>query len=136
MNEEIEEFAFKDRKTLANLNEIDLLEIIEFLQLDRKQWINQYTKAHNDYVELQQENHQLKEELEKQFKSMSAIIHHNSDLYLEESNKLIKERQQLKDRNEKTIELIENVYNSLENVDRPIMFYEEILKMLKGEENE
>ena len=40
--EEIEELAFKDRKELANLNELDLLEIIEFLQLDRKQWINQY----------------------------------------------------------------------------------------------
>lgn len=58
--EEIEELAFKDRKELANLNELDLLEIIEFLQLDRKQWINQYSTAHNDYVDLQQENKKLK----------------------------------------------------------------------------
>ena len=57
--EEIEELAFKDRKELANLNELDLLEIIEFLQLDRKQWINQYSTAHNDYVDLQQENQEL-----------------------------------------------------------------------------
>ena len=56
----IEELAFKDRKELANLNELDLLETIEFLQLDRKQWINQYSTAHNDYVDLQQENKQLK----------------------------------------------------------------------------
>lgn len=32
----IEELAFKDRKILANLNAIDLLDIIEFLQKDRK----------------------------------------------------------------------------------------------------
>lgn len=66
--EELEILAFKDRKKLANLNSIDLLEIIEFLQLDRKAWINQYTKAHNDYVELQQENQKLThiiEELEE-----------------------------------------------------------------------
>lgn len=63
--EEIEELAFKDRKELANLNELDLLEIIEFLQLDRKQWINQYSTAHNDYVDLQQENKQLKEVIDK-----------------------------------------------------------------------
>lgn len=63
--EEIEELAFKDRKELANLNELDLLEIIEFLQLDRKQWINQYSTAHNDYVDLQQENKQLKDNWNK-----------------------------------------------------------------------
>ena len=33
----IEELAFKDRITLAQLNELVLLDIIEFLQLDRKQ---------------------------------------------------------------------------------------------------
>lgn len=63
--EEIEELAFKDRKELANLNELDLLEIIEFLQLDRKQWINQYSTAHNDYVDLQQENKKQKEVIDK-----------------------------------------------------------------------
>ena len=66
--EELEILAFKDRKKLANLNSIDLLEIIEILQLDRKALISQYTKAHNDYVELQQENQKLThiiEELEK-----------------------------------------------------------------------
>ena len=63
--EEIEELAFKDRKELANLNELDLLEIIEFLQHDRKQWINQYSTAHNDYVDLQQENQKYKEVIDK-----------------------------------------------------------------------
>lgn len=60
----IEELAFKDRKILANLNAIDLLDIIEFLQEDRNQWINQFTKTHNEGVEIQKENQQLKEALE------------------------------------------------------------------------
>ena len=60
----IEELAFKDRKTLANLNEIDLLDIIEFLQNDRKQWINQFSKTHNESVEILKENQELKKQLE------------------------------------------------------------------------
>ena len=61
----IEELAFKDRKILANLNVIDLLNIIEFLQNDRNQWIYQFTKTHNESVEIQKENEELKEQLEK-----------------------------------------------------------------------
>ena len=61
----IEELAFKDRKILANLNAIDLLNIIEFLQNDRNQWIYQFTKTHNESVEIQKENEKLKEQLEK-----------------------------------------------------------------------
>ena len=57
----IEELAFKDRKILANLNAIDLLDIIEFLQNDRNQWIYQFTKTHNESVEIQKENEELKE---------------------------------------------------------------------------
>ncbi len=59
----IEELAFKDRKILANLNAIDLLDIIEFLQEDRNQWINQFTKTHNEGVEIQKENQDLKSQL-------------------------------------------------------------------------
>ena len=61
----IEELAFKDRKILANLNAIDLLNIIEFLQNDRNQWIYQFTKTHNESVDIQKENEELKEQLEK-----------------------------------------------------------------------
>lgn len=56
----IEELAFKDRRTLANLNEKDLLDIIELLQDDRKQWINQFSKTHNESIEIQEENQKLK----------------------------------------------------------------------------
>ena len=83
----IEELAFKDRKELANLNELDLLEIIEFLQLDRKQWINQYSTAHNDYVDLQQENQELKLELSGY---RQAILNNKEMLGLKEQNEKLK----------------------------------------------
>ena len=63
--EEIEELAFKDRKELANLNELDLLDIIEFLQFDRKQWINQFSKTHNESIDIQKENQELNKQLEE-----------------------------------------------------------------------
>lgn len=71
--EEVEELAFKNRKELANVNELDLLEIIEFLQLDRRQWINQYSKAHNDYVDLQRKYDQVKE-IEKEHKKINGEL--------------------------------------------------------------
>lgn len=61
---DIEELAFKDRTQLAHLNELDLLDIIEFLQLDRKLWINQFTQTHNRSVDIQEENKELKKKLE------------------------------------------------------------------------
>jgi hypothetical protein len=64
----IEELAFKDRITLAQLNELVLLDIIEFLQLDRKQWINQFTQTHNESVDIQKENQELKKQLENNSK--------------------------------------------------------------------
>ena len=64
----IEELAFKDRIILAQLNELVLLDIIEFLQLDRKQWINQFTQTHNESVDIQKENQELKKQLENNSK--------------------------------------------------------------------
>ena len=64
----IEELAFKDRITLAQLNELVLLDIIEFLQLDRKQWISQFTQTHNESVDIQKENQELKKQLENNSK--------------------------------------------------------------------
>lgn len=61
----IEEIAFKDRKNLAQLNENDLLDIIEFLQQDRKQWINQFTQTHNESIKIQEENQELKDNWNK-----------------------------------------------------------------------
>lgn len=79
----IEELAFKGRRTLAQLNENDLLDIIEFLQFDR---INQFAQAHNESVKIQKENKQLQERIE----------------YLERSNNrredtIIEQRQEISD---------------------------------------
>ena len=49
---EIEEYAFKKVRELSNINEDELLEIIDFLQKDRKQWIEQFTKTHNESIDL------------------------------------------------------------------------------------
>ena len=59
----IEGLAFRDRRTLAHLNEKDLLDIIEFLQNDREQWINQFSKTHNESIKIQKENQELKSQL-------------------------------------------------------------------------
>ena len=86
----IEELAFKDRKELANLNELDLLEIIEFLQLDRKQWINQFTQTHNESIDIQKENKKLKDKLSK---IENLIINHNcdtGDIYYKYNSKFLK----------------------------------------------
>lgn len=64
----IEELAFKDRAELAHLNGIDLLNIIEFLQKDRQQWINQFSKTHNESIDIQKENQELKKQLENNSK--------------------------------------------------------------------
>lgn len=79
----IEELAFKDRKNLAQLTELDLLDIIEFLQFDRKQWINQFSKTHNESIDIQKENKQLKDnwdELKKYLHNVDVVID-NSENY-------------------------------------------------------
>lgn len=69
----IEELAFKNRKSLAKLNAIDLLDIIEILQVDRKQWINQFSKTHNESIDIQKENKQLKETIDKIFGRITLL---------------------------------------------------------------
>ncbi len=91
----IEELAFKDRRTLAQLNENDLLDIIEFLQFDR---INQFAQAHNESVKIQKENKQLQERIE----------------YLERSNNrredtIIEQRQEISDLEDNWDELKEDL---------------------------
>ena len=61
----IEELAFKNRKILANLNRIDLLNIIEFLQEDRNQCLEELSKTHNESIEIQTENEKIKRQLEE-----------------------------------------------------------------------
>ena len=48
----IEELAFKDRKILANLNAVDLLNIIEFLQGDSRQYLEEHNKLKEEITNL------------------------------------------------------------------------------------
>lgn len=59
-----EDLAFKNINELADLNKNDLLNIIAILQTERKLWINQFTKTHNESVDIQKENQELKKQLE------------------------------------------------------------------------
>ena len=78
----IEELAFKDRRELANLNVIDLLDIIELLQKDRKQWIYQFTNTFNESIKIDEtalslykENQELKKQLEE-YKATNEVLSH------------------------------------------------------------
>lgn len=108
----IYELAFKDRKNLANLNEKDLLDIIEFLQDDRKQWINQFSKTHNESIKIQKENQELKSQLkgtthcydEEEHKKLSEQLElltsklDEYDLIVDERNQLKKQLEEYKDK--------------------------------------
>lgn len=74
----IEELAFKDRITLAQLNELVLLDIIEFLQLDRKQWISQFIQTHNESIDIQQENKRLKDNWNNLKEDLELIVDYGS----------------------------------------------------------
>ena len=88
-----EEIAFKDRTELAHLNGIDLLNIIEFLQKDRKQWINQFTQAHNESVEIQKENNELKKQVEEYKEQVNKGLYNTCLPYTTGYNKAIKDKE-------------------------------------------
>lgn len=108
----IEELAFKDRKILANLNAVDLLNIIEFLQDDRRQCLEELSKTHNRSVEIQKENQELKSQL--------AGTTHCFDE--EEHNKLKEENQELKKQ-------LENKYEKVGTLTGELL-YEENTKLI------
>lgn len=107
----MEELAFRDRKTLANLNAIDLLDIIKLLQVDRKQWINQFSKTHNESIDIQKENQELKKHLKE--KSHKLIELNEMVKNLEKENKKFKN--QLEElRNDYKNKLIKLLANDIE----------------------
>ncbi len=85
----IEELAFKDRKILANLNAVDLLNIIEFLQDDRRQCLEELSKTHNRSVEIQKENQELKSQLAGTTHCFDEEEHRVLKKQLEEINKFV-----------------------------------------------
>ena len=90
----LEQEAFKNYYELKDIQKVDLLLIIEFLQLDRKQWINQYSKAHNDYVELKDNWNELKEWLEEYIENIK-MQYQNSEPTRQYSLQVIKDTLQV-----------------------------------------
>lgn len=109
----IEELAFKDRKNLAQLNELDLLDIIEFLQNDRKQWIGIFTKTHNGSVEIRKENRELKQKYE------NAVADYETTMFEKEQlNSLVNSCQEKIRKLEKQVEKVLNDYYKLDEYNR------------------
>ena len=102
----IEELAFKDRKILANLNAVDLLNIIEFLQDDRRQCLEELSKTHNRSVEIQKKNKELKLELSGY---RQAILKDKEMLGLKEENDKLKKQLELGEEHNKLKEEITNL---------------------------
>lgn len=77
----IEELAFKNYYELINIQKIDLLLIIEFLQKDRKQWINQFTQTYNESIDIRKENQELKKQVENYKKlGFKHLVDKNNNL--------------------------------------------------------
>ncbi len=132
----IEELAFKDRATLAQLNELVLLDIIEFLQLDRKQWISQFTQTHNESVDIQKENQELKKQLKNNSKINVAdhkyastcedkviILENQQKEFIKYLEDEIKELQKIKE--------TELDYDLLQDVISQLLVFEDVLQKYK-----
>lgn len=124
----IEEIAFKDRKNLVQLNENDLLDIIEFLQQDRKQWINQFTQTHNESVKIQEENKKLKDELKNKPDTQITLQDDKGNKFI-----LIQtERIDIQVELNKTIEKLFNNWNKLKEYIDIKLYNVEYLQKLCG----
>ena len=118
----IEEIAFKDRKNLVKLNENDLLDVIEFLQNDRKQWINQFTQAHNESVKIQEENQKLKDELKNKPDTQITLKDDKGNKFTLIQTERIDMQVELN----KTIEKLFNNWNKLKEYIRKNIIYDDV----------
>ena len=62
---DLEELAFKNITEISELPREILLHIIVILQQDRKCWIEQYTRGHNDFIDVQTRNDKAIEYIEE-----------------------------------------------------------------------
>lgn len=156
-----EDLAFKNINELAGLNKNDLLNIIAFLQTERKLWLNQFTKTHNESVDMQKENKELKKkyenavadyettmaeknelkyELKKQVEEKENIACNWKDSCLENAGKIeILETQQKEFINylEDEIKIYSNTYmgDMLKELKEVLQKYKEIIRVLDEKEN-
>lgn len=120
--EQVEELAFKDRRELANLNVIDLLDIIELLQKDRKQWIYQFTNTFNESIKINETALSLykeNKELNKQLEEINKMIE-NCIENLQQENKQLKDnwnklKEYLNYKSERAVGEDEYIYDEIYN---------------------
>ena len=75
--EKLEKMAFRNKTKLSKLDKPDLLAIIEFLQLDRKSWFDQFTKTHNESIDIAKQNQKYKKTIDKIY----DIINYEYEFY-------------------------------------------------------
>ena len=75
--EKLEKMAFKNKTKLSKLDKPDLLAIIEFLELDRKSWFDQFTKTHNESIDIAKQNQKYKKTIDKIY----DIINYEYEFY-------------------------------------------------------
>lgn len=116
----IEELAFKDRKILANLNAVDLLNIIEFLQGDSRQCLEEHNKLKEEitnlskdvdmwnakYNDMFDENRELKKQLEERPKEY-VFIGNAQNKTRDFINQIIKDNKEFKNQQKEFINYLE-----------------------------
>ena len=126
----IEELAFKDRKILANLNAVDLLNIIEFLQDDRRQCLEEHNKLKEEitnlskdvdmwnakYNDMFDENRMLKKQLEERPKEY-VFIGNAQNKTRDFINQITKDNKEFKTQLKKFIKWLEDYINLFDKKD-------------------
>ena len=122
-----EELAFKDRKILANLNAVDLLNIIEFLQDDSRQCLEELSKLKEEitnlskdvdmwnakYNDMFDENRMLKKQVEERPKEY-VFIGNAQNKTRDFINQITKDNKEFKTQQKEFISYLENEIYSIE----------------------
>ena len=126
----IEELAFKDRKILANLNAVDLLNIIEFLQGDSRQCLEEHNRLKEEitnlskdvdmwnakYNDMFDENRMLKKQLEERPKEY-VFIGNAQNKTRDFINQITKDNKEFKTQQKKFIKWLEDYINLFDKKD-------------------
>ena len=136
----IEELAFKDRKILANLNAVDLLNIIEFLQDDRRQCLEEHNKLKEEitnlskeidmwnakYNDMFDENRMLKKQVEerpKEYVFIGNVQNKTRDFI----NQITKDNKEFKTQQKEFINFLKDNYKETQDI-----WYIKILQKYKS----
>ena len=76
----VEEYMFKHPHEIMTLEDEYIELILMALQEERKLWLMEYSREHNDYVVLQQENKKLKERINKAVEYIECNMRYDVDI--------------------------------------------------------